>query len=105
MSKSKVKQIQKNYTADFKEEAVKLITEQGYTLSDAADRLGVSKSALSKWRQALLNEGSAKSAFPGKGYLKPEEAAFKELQKEVERLRRERDILKKAMAYFANPQG
>ena len=45
------------------------------------------------------------SAFPGKGYLKPDDAASKELQKEVERLRRERDILKKAMAYFANPQG
>jgi transposase len=105
MSKSKIKGTPKSYTADFKEEAVKLITEQNYTLSDAADRLGVSKSALSKWKQALLNEGNAKSAFPGKGYLKPDDAAFKELQKEVERLRRERDILKKAMAYFANPQG
>ena len=105
MSKSRVKRVQKNYTADFKEEAVKLITEQSYTLSDAADRLGVSKSALSKWKQALLNEGNAKSAFPGKGYLKPEDAAFKELQKEVEKLRRERDILKKAIAYFANPHG
>ena len=105
MSKSRVKRVQKNYTADFKEEAVKLITEQSYTLSDAADRLGVSKSALSKWKKALLTEGNAKSAFPGKGYLKPEDAAFKELQKEVEKLRRERDILKKAIAYFTNPHG
>jgi transposase len=105
MSKSKVKLVKRNFTADFKEQAVKLITEQNYTLSDAAERLGISKSALSKWKQALSNEGNARSAFPGKGYLKPEEAAFKELQKEVERLRRERDILKKAMAYFANPQG
>lgn len=105
MSKSKIKRTQKSYTAEFKEEAVNLITEKGYKLHEAADRLGVSKSALSKWKQALLNEGNAKSAFPGKGYLKPDDAAFKELQKEVERLRRERDILKKAMAYFANPQG
>jgi transposase len=105
MSKSKINRVKKNYTAEFKEEAVKLITEQGYKLHEAADRLGISKSALSKWKQALLNEGNAKSAFPGKGYLKPEDAAFKELQKEVEKLRRERDILKKAIAYFANPNG
>lgn len=105
MSKSKIKRVQKSYTAEFKEEAVKLITEQGYKLHEAADRLGISKSALSKWRLALSNERDRKSAFPGKGYLKPDDAAFKELQKEVERLRRERDILKKAMAYFANPQG
>lgn len=105
MSKSKVKLIRKNFTSDFKEEAVKLVTEQGYKLSEAADRLGISKSALSLWKRALLREGNVKSAFPGKGYLKPEEAAVKELQKEVERLRRERDILKKAMAYFTNPQG
>jgi transposase len=105
MSKAKTKLIRKNYSADFKEEAVKLITQQGYSLSEAASRLGISKGALSNWKKALLNEGNASSAFPGKGYLKPEDAAFKELQKEVERLRRERDILKKAMAYFANPQG
>ena len=77
MSKSKIKRIQKSYTAEFKEEAVNLITEKGYKLHEAADRLGVSKSALSKWKQALLNEGNAKSAFPGKGYLKPDDAAFK----------------------------
>ena len=105
MSKPKIKLVKKNYTADFKEEAVKLVTKQGYKLGEAADRLGISKSALSKQKQALLNEENPKSAFPGKGYLKPEDAAFKELPKEVERLRRERDILKKAMAYFANPQG
>jgi transposase len=105
MSKVRTKLTRKNYSAEFKEEAVKLITEQGYTLSEAASRLGISKGALSNWKQALLDEGNTKSAFPGKGHLKPEDAAFKELQKEVERLRRERDILKKAMAYFANPQG
>jgi len=105
MSKPRVKLVKKNYTADFKEEAVKLVTQQGYKLEEAADRLGISKSALSKWKKALLKEGNIKSAFPGKGYLKPEDAAFKALQKEVDRLRRERDILKKAMAYFVNPQG
>ena len=105
MSRLKVKVMKRTFTADFKEGAVKLITEQGYRLSEAADRLGISKSTLSQWKQAFLKTGSIKSAFPGKGYLKPEEDAFKELQKEVERLRRERDILKKAMAYLVNPQG
>ena len=106
MSKVIKKLLKKNYTADFKQEAVKLLMDNGYTLGVAAERLGISKSTLSKWRHKLLNaKRDVKTAFPGKGYLKPEDAAFKELQKEVERLRRERDVLKKAMAYFASPQG
>ena len=55
MSKSKVKRVQKNYTAEFKEEAVKLVTEHGYKLHEAADRLGIAKSTLSKWKLALSN--------------------------------------------------
>ena len=43
------------------------------------------------------------SAFPGKGYLKPADAELKNLRKELEKVKRERDILKKAVAYFAEP--
>lgn len=106
MSQSLKKLPQKIYTSEFKEEAVKLVTEQGYSLSEAARCLGIGLSTLSKWRQALVNAGHDRiEAFPGKGYLKPSDAEFKALQKEIERLKRERDILKKAMAYFVNPQG
>ena len=104
MSKSLKKLSQKSYTAEFKEDALKLVTEQGYSLSEAAKRLGIALSTMSKWRKALITRGHRSEAFPGKGHLRPSEAEFKELQKEVEKLRRERDILKKAMAYFTNPQ-
>ena len=83
MSKSKIKRVQRSYTAEFKEEAVKLITEKGYKLHEAADRLGISKSALSKWKQTLLEEGNARAAFPGKGYLKPNDAVVKNYKKRL----------------------
>jgi len=91
------------YSRDFKIEAVKLITEHGYKASDAAKRLGVSLSALGKWKYELETEGTPEAAFPGKGHLKPVDAELKNLRNELEKVKRERDILKKAVAYFAEP--
>lgn len=88
----------KFYSRDFKTEAVKLVTEQGYRATDAAQRLGVSLSAISKWKRELEAQGTPESAFPGKGYLKPEDAERRNLRNELEKVKRERDILKKAMA-------
>lgn len=93
----------KFYSRDFKVEAVRLVTEQGYKLTEAAKNLGISLGALSKWKRELEAEKSPEAAFPGKGYLKPADAEIKNLKKELERVSRERDILKKAMAYFAAP--
>lgn len=93
----------KLYSRDFKVEAVKLVTEHGYKPTEAAQRLGISISAISKWKRELEAEGTPEAAFPGKGYLKPAEAELRNLRNELERVKRERDILKKAVAYFAEP--
>ena len=97
------KKPKKFYSREFKVEAVKLITEHGYKATDAAKRLGISLSAIGKWKYQFEAEGTPESAFPGKGYLKPEDAELKNLRNELEKVKRERDILKKAVAYFAEP--
>lgn len=89
----------KTYTAEFKIAAVKLVTEQGYSLREAARSLGVSEKQLRKWKRDLQEHGS--QAFPGKGNLPPEQEEIRRLKEEVQRLRMERDILKKATAFFA----
>lgn len=98
-----VKENQKFFSRDFKVEAVKLITEHDYKACDAAQRLGISPSAIGKWEHELEAESTPESAFPGKGYLKPVDAEIKNLRNELEKVKRERDILKKAVAYFAEP--
>ena len=92
----------KFYSKEFKIEAVKLVTENGYKAQEAAKNLGVSASSISKWKRQLCSDGPV-AAFPGKGCLKPLDAELRDLRRELERTKRERDILKKAVAYFAEP--
>ena len=92
-----------NYSKEFKVESVKLVTEQGYSISQAARSLGIHKSTLCNWKNTISNKGEDYS-FPGKGYISKENIETKALQKELEKVKRERDILKKALAYFAAPQ-
>jgi transposase len=87
------------YTVEFKREAVRLVTEQGYKTSEAARNLGIHPSMLNRWRAQPALEG--RGAFPGKGHLTPEKEELQKLRRENERLKMERDILKKAMAFFA----
>ena len=89
----------KKYTPEFKMEAVRLITEQGYKTTEAARNLGIHPSVLNRWKSQLTLEG--KNAFPGKGRLTPEKEELQKLRKENQRLKMERDILKKAAAFFA----
>ena len=89
----------KKYTPEFKVEAVKLITEQGYKTSEAAQNLGIHPSVLNRWKSQLASEG--KNAFPVKGRLSQEKEELQRLRKENQRLRMERDLLKKAAAFFA----
>ncbi|MDF2868188.1 MAG: transposase family protein [Gammaproteobacteria bacterium] len=91
--------VKKIYTQEFKVEAVKLITEQGYTIAEVARNLGISGSALGKWKRVLEKGINPKAAFPGKGH--PRDVELHALQKELEKVKRERDILKKALGYFA----
>ncbi len=92
------------YSKDFKIEAVKLVTERGYRAKAAAESLGICPSSISVWKQALESEGCIKRVFPGKGHLRSADAEIKSLRKELEKTQRERDILKKAMAYFMPSQ-
>jgi transposase len=90
----------RNYTAEFKREAVALITEHGYGVSEAARNLGINANMLRKWKRKL--EENVTDAFPGKGHLSAEQEEFQRLRQENKRLRMERDILKKAAIFFAN---
>jgi len=94
----------RTYDAEFKLEAVKLTTERGYTLEQAAQSLGISSGVISKWKRKLLQSGDLKTAFPGKGKLPPIDEERRRLHKEIRDLKIEKEILKKAMAYFANPR-
>ena len=87
------------YTAEFKAEAVKLVTEQGYSVAEAARSLGVHETLLRSWKQALEAQGD--QAFPGHGKLPAIEEELRRLRAENKRLQAERDILKKATALFA----
>lgn len=89
----------KMYTKEFKIEAVKLVTEQGYSLAGVARDLGINSGMLARWRRQLNED--ATNAFPGKGNLKEPEAEIRRLEHEVNRLKMERDILKKTVGIFS----
>ena len=89
----------KTYSKQFKIDAVKLVTEQGYKLSEAARNLGIHSGVLGRWKQQNETEG-LDSVFPGKGHMTPEKEELYRLRKENKRLRMEREILKKATAFF-----
>jgi transposase len=89
----------RTYTHEFKLAAVKLITEQDYSVAEAARRLGISANLLHLWKKTL--QASGEQAFPGRGSLPPLEEENRRLRAENKRLQRERDILKKATAFFA----
>jgi transposase len=89
----------KTYTPEFKLAAVKMITEQKLSVAEVARRLGVSENLLHTWKKAVAKDGA--DAFPGSGHLTPVEEENRRLKAEVKRLTAERDILKKATAFFA----
>lgn len=89
------------YTAEYKLAAVKMITDQKLSVAEVGRRLDVSETLLRAWRKAVLASGD--TAFPGHGNRPPVEDELRRLRAENTRLRAERDLLKKAAAYFANP--
>ena len=89
------------YAAEYKLAAVKMITDQKLAVAEVGRRLDVSETLLRAWRKAVLASGEV--AFPGHGNLPPAEDELRRLRAENARLRAERDLLKKAAAYFANP--
>ena len=84
----------RSYTKEFKEEALALITEQGYSIQQAADSLGVSSKLLYNWKQKAEELESS-------SINQDERTELLTLRKEVKPLRMEKEILKKASAFFA----
>jgi transposase len=89
----------RQFSREFKLEAVKLVKERGVTVAQAARDLEVHENLLRTWVREVAAD--PQQAFPGKGVMKPEQAEIERLKKEVAKLKMERDILKKAAAYFA----
>lgn len=91
----------KKYTAEFKREAVRLCEQPGSNVVQIAQELGVSDHSLYKWRKQADEQGQL--AFPGKGnvVLTADQQENLDLRKELERVKQERDILKKATMFFA----
>ena len=83
----------------FKLEAVKLVRERGVSAAQAARDLEVHENVLRKWVKEFAAD--PQHAFPGQGQMKPEQLEIERLRREVVRLKAERDILKKATAFFA----
>ena len=92
----------KSYSREFKMEAVRLITHKGYSIAEASRSLGVEYSVLRNWKKQF--EQDPEHAFPGKGRLKPPDEEIRRLKAQLNRVTEERDILKKALAYFAEHQ-
>ena len=89
----------RKYTEEFKLEAVRMVTEQGLSVSQVAADLGVDRSLISSWKKKVDEEGAA--VFRGNGRRRPEEEELRRLRRELSVAQQERDILKKALAYFA----
>ena len=89
----------RKFTREFKLEAVRLIKERGVSYAQASQDLSVHQSQLRSWVKAQADD--PQHAFPGQGQMKPEQLEIAQLKREVIRLKAERDILKKAAAYFA----
>lgn len=90
----------RQYTEEFKREAVRLITEQGYSVSETARNLGINAHMWGRWTREFDTRGSA--AFPGNGRMASAQEELQRLREENKRLRMERDILKKALGFFAS---
>ncbi len=90
---------QQRYTPEFRAEAVKLVSEQGLSQETAAKRLSIPKGTLGNWVAA--SKASTRASAPGARSAADLEAENARLRKELAETRMERDILKKATAYFA----
>ena len=89
----------RRYSREFKLDAVHLVAGQGYAVAEAARNLGINVNTLSRWKRELASDAEA---FRGNGKLSEDQAEVRHLKRENKRLRMERDILKKATAFFAN---
>ena len=93
----------KTYTSQFKREAVRLMESSDKPASDVARQLSVRRNQLYKWKEQLSKRGA--KAFPGAGRQKGQADELSRLRQDLAKVNEERDILKKAAAYFAKELG
>jgi len=88
----------RKYSTEFKREAVELTRDLGVTITQVARELGINPNMLGRWRKEFEEQGQ--SAFKGHGHTHDEEVTA--LRRELARIKRERDFLKDAAAFFAS---
>jgi transposase len=93
---------QRTFTREFKVEAVRLVQSSKKSQTQIARDLGIADSTLHHWCKQLASQGER--AFPGSGHQTPQEEEMRQLKRENELLRQERDILKKAIGIFSRGQ-
>ena len=92
----------KQYTREFKLEAIQLLKTSGRSASQLERDLDIGRGSLWRWKREFAADGE--EAFPGHGRLTPEQDRLRQLERENDVLRQERDILKKAIAIFSRPK-
>ena len=93
----------RRYSREFKLEVVRRVQEMGLSQAQVAEEVGVSANTVNRWMKQFRTEKG--EAFPGKGHQNSQAALIRRLRLENERLRKERDFLKKTSAYFAAIKG
>ena len=89
----------RKYDREFKVEAIRMASEEGSTAVEVERRLGISVGIISRWKKQLKDKGD--EAFPGTGHLSDRDEEVRRLERELGRVSRERDILKKAISIFS----
>jgi transposase len=89
----------KSYEQQFKIDAVNMVTNGNRSVASVARDLGIEVNLLHRWKRELT-EGKLQ-AFPGKGRLSPQEEELRQLRRELEQAKEDREILKKALAFFS----
>lgn len=89
----------RRYDREFKLEAIRLVEESGKSTTVVAQELGIHPNLLHQWRRRYRD--NPEHSFPGKGHLPAPAERERKLQRELDRVTRERDILKKALAIFS----
>jgi transposase len=89
----------KKYNRQFKIDAVSMVINGERTVAEVAEDLGIKVDVLYRWKRELNNEKDG--AFPGKGRLGPQEEELRRLRRELEQVKEDREILKKALGFFS----
>ena len=90
--------VRRTFTPQFKRDAVRLVVDEGKSITEVATHLGIARSLLQRWREQLSKAPT--EAFPGHGRVPASAQHVRDLEAQLRAVTQERDILKKALAYF-----